>query len=113
MEKSLKGKVALGISLFLLSFTLMGCSASNENSAQGEVILGCSEFTSNYLSDGYQTSEAARRHFARAARLDPGFIPLAQAAMYTSEDFSTALSSNYVTQWRDAVNLILGVCEGA
>ena len=113
MGKSLKDKALFLIPLLFLSFTLTSCTGSNENSAQSEVILGCSEFTSNYVSDGYKTSETARRYFARAARLDPGYIPLAQAARYTSNDFDTALTSNFVAQWRDAVNLIWGVCEGA
>ena len=113
MGKSLKGKPLIGISLLILAFTLTGCSSSNGKLAHDQVNLGCGLFTSDYVSGGYKTPEAALQHFALAARLDPGYIPLAQAASYTANDFDTALSSNFVSQWRDAVNLIWGICRGA
>jgi hypothetical protein len=95
--------------LLPLVILLAGCSISNESSAQGKVILGCDAFSSRYASNGYKTPDDAMRYFAEAARIDPGYIPLAHAAKTISSEFNA--EDRLVKEWRIAQDLVWGVCS--
>ena len=90
---------------------LTGCSITNESPAEAQVILGCQVFERGYKSNDYKMPVEAAKHFAQAARLDAGFIPLAQAAQTLAYDpYSNFLSVNYYDKRFDASQLVSGVC---
>lgn len=90
---------------------LTGCSVTNQSPAGEKVILGCEAFNLNYESNGFQMPEEAMKHFAEAARLDSGYIPLAKAAFTLSFDQSTSFSNFNFRELRfEALVTVSGVC---
>ena len=98
--------------LVLLPLTLLltSCSITNQSPAKAKVILGCKSFNLDFESNDFTTPNQARKHFAEAARLDPGYIPLAQAAELLTDSYSTADFSDLGQEWRMASRLVQGVC---
>ena len=99
--------------LFLLAtcFLLTGCSITNQSPAEAQVILGCNSFNSGYKSNGFKMPIQAQKHFGEAARLDPGYIPLAQAAQTLTFDINTNfIDVNYKALRLNASQLVYGVC---
>ena len=99
--------------LILLPATLLltGCSITNQSPAEAQVVLGCQAFERGYESNDYKMPVEAAKHFAEAARLDAGFIPLAQAAQTLAYgSFSNFVDVNYYEKRFDANNLVNGVC---
>jgi hypothetical protein len=98
--------------LILLSTSLLltGCSITNQSPAKAQVVLGCDSFNLEFESNDFTTPLQARKHFAEAARLDPGYLPLAQAAELLTDSFSTAAFSDLAQEWRMANRLVRGVC---
>ena len=99
--------------LILLPVTLLltGCSITNQSPAEAQVTLGCQSFERGYKANGYKMPVEAARRFAEAARLDAGYIPLAQAAQTLAYDpFSDFVDVNYYEKRFDASQLVQGVC---
>jgi hypothetical protein len=98
--------------LIVLAATLLltGCSASNQSLAEAQVILGCESLNRDFESKGV-TPDQASKYFAEAARLDAGFIPLAQAAQVLTKDpWAQYIDVNYQEIRFNAANLLFGVC---
>lgn len=94
-----------------LLLALSGCSISTQSTAKELVVSGCEEFRTGYKSNDYIMPSAAKSHFAKAARLDPGYIPLAQAAQVLSSSFETVfIGVDSKESWHNANNLLWGVC---
>lgn len=100
--------------LFLLAtcFLLTGCSITNQSPAEAQVILGCDSFNRDYnQANGFKMPNQAKKHFAEAARLDPGYILLAEAAQTLTYDmYSDFLDVNYGALRFNASQLVNGVC---
>ena len=91
---------------------LTGCSLINQSPAEAQVILGCDVFYVRYESNDSKTPVAAMRHFAKAARLDSGYIPLAKAAKILNYDWRAEYRDdiNFPTLRFDAFVTVNGVC---
>lgn len=98
------------LAIFPAVVLLTGCSISNQSSAEAQVILGCQSVARAAGADIFETTDIASRHFAEAARIDPGYISLAQAAELLKEDFFEAAAQNLEQEWRMARRLVQGVC---
>jgi PBP1b-binding outer membrane lipoprotein LpoB len=102
--------------LLATSLLLTGCSITDQTEAappaQAQVILGCNSFNLKYnQSNGFKTPIQAQKHFGEAARLDPGYIPLAEAAQVLTHDpYSNYTDINYRAIRFNASQLVIGVC---
>jgi hypothetical protein len=90
---------------------LTGCSITNQSPAEAQVILGCESFNRDYKALNFKMPDVAKKRFAEAARLDPGYIPLAEAAQtLTYDSFSNFIGVNFNALRFSANQLVLGVC---
>jgi hypothetical protein len=92
---------------------LTGCSVTNQSAAVEKVNLGCEAFNLNYESNGFQMPEEAMKHFAAAARLDSGYIPLAKAADTLDFDQFANFDFNFRQLRFEALVTVRGVCWGS
>lgn len=98
------------IPIFVL--LLAGCSASGQGSAKDQIILGCDHFNRTYVSNDYIISDVAKKYFAEAAKLDAGYLQLAQAAQTLTIDRNAEIIGvDFKTERYKALALVTGVCS--
>jgi hypothetical protein len=99
------------ILILIFVFSLAGCSASGQVAAKDQIILGCDDFNRTYESNDYKISDAAKKYFAEAAKLDAGYLPLAQAAQTLTIDWNAEIIGvDFKTERYKALALVNGVC---
>jgi hypothetical protein len=97
------------IPIFVL--ILVGCSASDQGSAQDQINLGCDDFNRTYVTNDYIISDVAKKYFAEAAKLDAGYLPLAQAAQTLTIDRNAEIIGvDFKTERYKSLALVSGVC---
>jgi hypothetical protein len=107
-------KLAMKFRLILIPIFMLllaGCSASDQGSAEEQIILGCDDFNRTYVSNDYIISEVAKRYFAEAAKLDAGYLSLAQAAQTLAIDRNAEIIGvDFKTERYKALALVSGLC---
>jgi hypothetical protein len=99
----LVGNITKGL---LIALSLNACSVTNNTPAASQVKLGCESFFYDF-----QTPIRALRYFTEAARLDPGYIPLANASQTLVDGWDTTQSQELLEEWRLANQMVWDMCN--
>ena len=97
------GNITKGL---LIASSLTACSVTNSTPAEAQVKLGCESFFYDF-----QTPLRALGYFTKAAQLDPGYIPLANATQTLVDGGDTTQSQELLKEWQLANQLVWDMCN--
>lgn len=78
--------------------------------AKAHIAAGCEAFMADGGGKNPTQVGIFQNEFSKAALKDPVYLPIAKASDSLDADIEIALTNGFVSQWRDALSTVQGLC---